>query len=101
MPMSNPDVVWLLPDDAAGGSPLAERVAQDHRVVTLGASSTDARALSAVSPALGEFVLIGQSSGAAAALALARAAGAACTALVLIAPVLAPLPSPETAPDLP
>jgi pimeloyl-ACP methyl ester carboxylesterase len=98
---TGPAVLWLLPDDAAGLSPLAERLAQDHRVVTLAASSTDARALAAVSPQLGPFVLIGQSSGAAAALALARATGEACAALILLAPVLAPVPSAEVAPDLP
>jgi len=93
-------VLWLLPDDAAGVSPLAERLARDHRVVTLAASSTDARALEDVSPQLGEFVLIGQSSGAEAALALARATEA-CAALILIAPVLAPLPPVKAAPDMP
>ena len=99
--MSNPSVLWLLPDGAGDVSPLAEQLAQDHRVVTLAASSTDARALAAVSPPLGQFVLIGQSSGAEAALALARAAGEACAALILIAPVLAPLPPAEAAPDMP
>jgi pimeloyl-ACP methyl ester carboxylesterase len=98
---TGPSVLWLLPDDAAGLSPLVERLAQDHRVVTLAASSTDARALAAVSPPLGEFVLIGQSSGAEAALALACATGEACAALILIAPVLAPLPAAEAAPDIP
>lgn len=92
--MSSPAVVWLLPDDVAGVSPLAERLAQDHRVVTVAASST-------LSRELGEFVLIGQSSGAAAALALARATGDACAALILLAPVFAPAPSVETAPDIP
>jgi len=96
-----PAVLWLLPGDGAGTSPLAERLAQDHRVVTLAASSTDARALAAISPPLGQFVLIGQSNGAAAALALARTTGESCTALVLIAPVLAPLPAAEAAPDMP
>lgn len=96
-----PAVLWLLPDDAAGVSPLAERLAQGHRVVTLAASSTDAQALTTVSPQLGEFVLIGQSNGAAAALALARAASDACAALILLAPVLAPLPAAESAPDMP
>jgi pimeloyl-ACP methyl ester carboxylesterase len=94
-------VLWLLPDDTAGVSPLAERLAQDHRVVTLAASSTDAQALTTVSPQLGDFVLIGQSSGAAAALALARTIGEACTALILLAPVLAALPAAESAPDMP
>jgi pimeloyl-ACP methyl ester carboxylesterase len=94
-------VLWLLPDDAAGVSPLAERLAQDHRVVSLAASSTDARAVAAVSPQLGQFVLISQSNGAEAALALASAAGEACAALILIAPVLASLPAAEAAPDLP
>ena len=61
---TGPAVLWLLPDNAAGVSPLAVRLAQDHRVVTLAASSTDARALAAVSPQLEQFVLIGQSSGA-------------------------------------
>jgi pimeloyl-ACP methyl ester carboxylesterase len=70
-------------------------------VVSLAALSTDAHAVAAVSPPLGEFVLIGQSSGAESALALARAVGEACTALVLIAPVLAPLPAADTAPDIP
>jgi len=98
---TGPAVLWLLPDGAADVSPLAERLAEDHRVVILAASSTDARALAAVSPPLGQFVLIGQSSGAAAALALARATGEACTALILIAPVLAPLPTADTAPDMP
>ncbi len=93
--------LWLLPDDAADVSPLAVRLAQDHRVVTLAASSTDVRAVAAVSPQLGQFVLIGQSSGAEAALALARAMGEACAALILIAPVLAPLPPAEGAPDMP
>jgi pimeloyl-ACP methyl ester carboxylesterase len=93
--------LWLLPDDAADVSPLAVRLAQDHRVVTLAASSTDVRAVAAVSPQLGQFVLIGQSSGAEAALALARAMGVACAALILIAPVLAPLPPAEGAPDMP
>ena len=96
-----PAVLWLLPDGAAGVSPLAQRLARDHRVVTLAASSTDARALAAVSPQLGQFVLIGQSSGAAAALALARTTGEACAALILIAPVLAPLPPGDAAPDMP
>jgi pimeloyl-ACP methyl ester carboxylesterase len=94
-------VLWLLPDDVAGVSPLAEQLAADHRVVTLAASSTDARAVAAVSPPLGQFVLIGQSSGAAAALALARATGEACAALILLAPVLAPLPAADAAPDIP
>lgn len=98
---AGPAVVWLLPGDSAGVSPLAERLAADHRVVSLAASSADARALAAVSPPLGEFVLIGQSSGAEAALALARAAGEACAALILLAPVLAPLPPVEAAPDIP
>jgi pimeloyl-ACP methyl ester carboxylesterase len=93
--------LWLLPDGAADVSPLAVRLAQDHRVVTLAASSTDVRAVAAVSPQLGQFVLIGQSSGAEAALALARAMGEACAALILIAPVLAPLPPAEGAPDMP
>jgi pimeloyl-ACP methyl ester carboxylesterase len=99
--MSNPDVLWLLPDGAAGVSPVAEQLSQDHRVVTLAASSTDARVLATVSPALSGFVLIGQSSGAEAALMLARAMGEACAALILIAPVLAPLPAPDAAPDIP
>jgi pimeloyl-ACP methyl ester carboxylesterase len=94
-------VLWLLHGDAAGVSPLTERLAQDHRVVTVAASSTDARALAAVSPPLGRFVLIGQSGGAEAALALARATGEACAALILIAPVLAPPPPAEAAPDMP
>ena len=98
---TGPALLWLLPDDAAGVSPLAERLAVVHRVVTLAASSTDARALAAVSPPLDQFVLIGQSSGAAAALTLARAAGEACTALILLAPVLTPLPAAEAAPDMP
>jgi pimeloyl-ACP methyl ester carboxylesterase len=98
---TGPAVLWLLPDGAAHFSPLAERLADDHRVVTLAASSPDARALAAVSPPLGEFVLIGQSSGAAAALGLARATDEACTALILIAPVLAPLPLADAAPDMP
>ncbi len=98
---TGPAVLWLLPDNAAGVSPLAVRLAQDHRVVTLAASSTDARALAAVSPQLEQFVLIGQSSGAAAALALARTMGEACTALILLAPVLVPLPAAEAAPDMP
>lgn len=98
---TGPAVLWLLPDGAVDTSPLAERLAQDHRVVTLAASSTNARAVAAVSPQLGEFVLIGQSSGAAAALALAGAMGEACAALVLLAPVLAPLPAAEAAPDIP
>ena len=99
--MSNPAVLWLLPDYATGVSPLAEQLARDHRVVALPASSTDARAVTAVSPPLGQFVLIGQSSGAGAALAFARAAGEACAALILIAPVLARLPAAEAAPDMP
>ena len=37
----------------------------------------------------------------AAALALARTAGEACAALILIAPALAPLPPAEAAPDIP
>jgi pimeloyl-ACP methyl ester carboxylesterase len=94
-------VLWLLPDDAAEGSPLAGQLAQDNRVVLLAASSTDARVVAAVSPELGQFVLIGQSNGAAAALALARAAGEACSALILIAPVLATLPPAAEAPDIP
>jgi pimeloyl-ACP methyl ester carboxylesterase len=85
--MSN--VLWLLPDGARAVSPLAEQLAQDHRIVA------------AMSPDLGEFVLIGQSSGAAAALTLARTAGEACAALILIAPVLVPLPAPDAAPDMP
>jgi pimeloyl-ACP methyl ester carboxylesterase len=93
--MSSPAVLWLLPDDVAGVSPLAERLARDHRVVTRAAASTE------LSPPLGEFVLIGQSSGAAAALVFARAAGEACVALILIAPVLAPLPPAQAAPDIP
>jgi pimeloyl-ACP methyl ester carboxylesterase len=96
-----PAVIWLLPDDAAGVPPLAELLAEDRRVITLAASSTDAPALAAVSPPVGQYVLIGQSSGAEAALALARAAGEACAALILIAPVLAALPSAEVAPDIP
>jgi len=101
--MSNFDdaVVWLLPDDAAGISPVAERLTEDHRVVPLAAASTDARTLAAVSPQLGQFVLIGQSTGAEAALALARATGDACAALILIAPVFAPLRPAEAAPDMP
>jgi pimeloyl-ACP methyl ester carboxylesterase len=98
---TGPAVLWLLPGDASGVSPLAARLAQDHRVVTLAAASTDAHALTKVSPQLDEFVLIGQSSGAAAALALASAAGEACAALILLAPVLAPLPASEAAPDIP
>ena len=98
---AGPAVLWLLPDGAADFSPLAERLAEHHRVVSLAASSTDARALAAVSPPLGQFVMIGQSSGAAAALTLARATGEACAALILIAPVLAPLPPADTAPDMP
>ena len=94
-------VLWLHSGDAAGVSPLAERVAREHRVVTLAASSADARAVAAVSPPLAEFVLIGQSDDAASALALARTMGEACTALILIAPALAPLPDPADAPDIP
>jgi pimeloyl-ACP methyl ester carboxylesterase len=96
-----PAVLWLLPDGAADVSPLAERLAQDHRVVTLAASSANSRALAAVSPQLDQFVLIGQSSGAGAALELARATGEACAALILIAPVLAPLPPADADPDMP
>jgi pimeloyl-ACP methyl ester carboxylesterase len=98
---TGPAVLWLLPDGAADVSPLAERLAGDHRVVTLAASSTDAHALAALSPQLGQFVLIGQSNGAAAALSLARATGESCAALILIAPVLAPLPPADAAPDMP
>lgn len=94
-------VVWLLADGAGGGSPLAERLARDHRLFTLAGSSTDARALATVSLEAGAFVLVGQSSGAATALALARGAGEACAALVLIAPVLTPLPPAAAAPDIP
>jgi pimeloyl-ACP methyl ester carboxylesterase len=100
MSKPTPAVLWLLPNDATAGSPLAERLAQGHRVVTLAASSADARAVAEVSPPLAQFVLIGQSSGAVAALALARAAGDACTALVLIAPILAQ-PAADAAPDIP
>jgi len=94
-------VLWLLPDGAAGPSPLAERLARDHRVVSLGASSASARAVAELSPPLERFVLIGQSTGAEAALALARATGDACAGLILIAPLLAPLPAPDAAPDIP
>jgi pimeloyl-ACP methyl ester carboxylesterase len=97
---THPAVLWLLPDDAAGLSPLAERLARDHHVVTA-AASTDADALAALTPQLDGFVLIGQSTGAGAALALARASGQACAGLILIAPVLVPLPAVETAPDMP
>ncbi len=54
-----------------------------------------------VLPELGRFVLIGQSSGAAAALALACTAREACAALILIAPVLDPLPRADAVPDIP
>jgi pimeloyl-ACP methyl ester carboxylesterase len=94
-------VLWLLPDDAAGIPPLAKQLAEDYRVVTLAASATDARVVAAVSPPLEQFVLIGQSSSAEAALALARAMGEACAALILIAPVLTPVPPAEAAPDMP
>jgi pimeloyl-ACP methyl ester carboxylesterase len=87
--MSSPAILWLLPDDAAGISPVAEQLAQDHRVV------------STVSPELDQFVLVGQSHGAEAALAIARDMGEACVALILIAPVLVPLPRAEDAPDIP
>lgn len=80
-------LVWLTPDGAAGASPLAVELGKDHRV---GA---------AVSPQLDQFVLIGQSSGAAAALALAVASGEACAALVLMAPILT-LPV-KAVPDIP
>jgi pimeloyl-ACP methyl ester carboxylesterase len=98
---TGPAVLWLLPDNAGDVSPLAEQLAQDHRVVTRKAASTDARAVAAVSPQLGQFVLIAQSSGAAAALTLARATGEACAALILMAPVLTPLTLAEAAPDIP
>lgn len=98
---NGPAVLWLLPADAAGASPLADRLAQDHRVVKLTAATADSRAVAAVSPPLGQFVLIGQSSGAAAALTLAGAMGEACAALVLLAPELTPLPAPQAAPDIP
>lgn len=94
MSSSGSALVWLLPDDAAGPSPLADLLAADHRVVTLNASSP-------LSPGIGQFVLIGQTTSTPAALELARSAGEACTALVLMAPVLVPLPSPESAPDMP
>jgi pimeloyl-ACP methyl ester carboxylesterase len=94
-------VLWLLPDGATGPSPLAERLARDHRVVTLAASSADARAVAALSPPLERFVMIGQWSGAEAALALARATGEACAGLILMAPLLAPLPAADGAPDIP
>ena len=87
--MSSSAVVWLRPDDAGGVSPVSEQLARDHHVATT------------VSPELGRFVLIGESSGAKAALDLARASGDACEALILIAPVLAPLPAPADAPDIP
>lgn len=99
--MSSPEVLWLLPDGTAGSSPLAERLASEHRVVTLAASPANARELAAVSPKLSRFVLIGQSTSAGAAIDLARSAGEACVALILMAPVLASLPAPETAPDIP
>jgi len=98
---TGPAVVWLLPDDQADPSPVAERLAEDHRVVSLAASSTDARSLANVSLRLDRFVLIGQSSGAGAALALAHAMGEACEALILIAPVLVPVPPGEAAPHMP
>jgi pimeloyl-ACP methyl ester carboxylesterase len=88
---TGPTVLWLLPDGVLDVSPLAERIAEDHRVVLLAAQSPDS----------GAFVLIGQSRGAAAALALARAAGKACEALILLAPVFASLPAPDAVPDVP
>jgi pimeloyl-ACP methyl ester carboxylesterase len=87
-------LLWLTPNGATDSSPLAKRLAEDHRVVTVAASSPQTTAEE-------PFVLMGQSSGAAAALAVARKAGANCTGLVLLAPVLAPLPAPEAAPDVP
>ena len=101
MSSSEEAVLWVHPDDAAGTSPLAELLARDHRVVFLAASPMDMHAPAAVSSQLGRFVLIGQSSGAEAALRLARASGEACAALILIAPVLASLPAAEAAPDVP
>jgi pimeloyl-ACP methyl ester carboxylesterase len=98
---SSTAVLWLLPDDAAGVPPLAKQLAQNYRVITRAASSTDAGAMTAASPHLDRFVLIGQSSSAEAALAFARSAGEACAALILIAPVLSPLPPAEAAPDMP
>jgi len=87
--MSKPAVVWLQSGDAAGSSPLAERIAREYRVVD------------AVSQELGDFILIATSSGTAAALRLAREAGESCGGLVLLAPALSPLPAPSTAPDVP
>lgn len=89
-PLSSPAVVWLRADEAGGTSPLAEELARDHRVVP-----------AAAAPRPGEFVLIGESAAAQAALTLARSAGAACTALVLIAPLFADVPPPGAAPDIP
>jgi pimeloyl-ACP methyl ester carboxylesterase len=94
-------VLWLRPDGAPANPPLAARLAEDHRVITLSESSTDARAVAALAPPVGRFVLIGQSSGAAAALELARATGDACTALVLIAPEFSSQPAANTVADVP
>ena len=99
--MKETAVVWLRPGDAADNSPLAERLAQDHHVVTLAASSTNSHDAATVSPELHPFVLIGQSTSAEAALALARTAGEACAALILIAPVLARITPADAAPDIP
>jgi pimeloyl-ACP methyl ester carboxylesterase len=78
---------WPLPNGATGLSPLAERLAQDHRLVTSQPNEP--------------FVLVGQSDGAAAALALARQSGEACVALILMAPVLPTLPAGDAVPDVP
>jgi len=97
----SPAVLWLLPDGAAHSSPLADNLGVDHRVRFVSESAVDALGLAAIAPALDHFVLIARSSGAATAVALSRSAGAACTALVLLAPVLEPMPPAEDAPDLP
>jgi pimeloyl-ACP methyl ester carboxylesterase len=94
-------VLWLHADDGSSDSPVAEQLARDHRVVTQSASSASARAVAAISPPLGTFVLVGRSGAAETALALARSAGNACIGLILIAPVFAQLPAPETVPDVP
>lgn len=98
---SGPAILWLLPDEDSGLSPLAQRLAADHHVIVLAGSSPEASAVADVTARVKEFVLIGQSNGAADALALARAMPRACTALVLIAPVLEAVGAAAAPPDIP
>jgi pimeloyl-ACP methyl ester carboxylesterase len=101
---SGDGVVWLRHREAdASFPPLADELADDCRMIVIHQSRPNGEALNAALARLdvGRFVLIGQSSGAGYALEIATANGAACEALILLAPALDALPTGGMSPDMP